>query len=454
MKSITSNKIVLAILFSVTLINLANKPLSGQIVIDQVVAVVGGDKILLSDIEQEALRAKVQGALVDDNEKCDILEQMLIHKLLLHHAQLDSLKVNDFMVENEVDRRLRYFINQVGSESALEKYFNKSIFQIKDDLRELIRETQLTQQMRQKIVEKIAVTPSEVKKFYRTIPQDSLPMVPEQYEYRQISVYPPAGAEAKFMVREKLLELRERIVKGERFAPLAVAYSEDRASATKGGELGFRSREELVKAFADAAFNLKPGQVSNIVETEYGFHIIQLIEKKNDQVNVRHILMKPSFTSEMIMKAQSRLDSIASLVRADSITFHRAAQRFSEDEKTRLGGGLAINSQTGTSLFEKDQIPPAEFFALRNLKPGEISQPFESRDQHANVVFKVVQLVRIIPTHKANLEQDYATIQMMAKRVKEHEEFMKWVERKQKTTYVRVDKEFRNCNFQLKNWGK
>jgi len=452
MKSILSIKFLLVAF--VLFLSSPFEALKGQTVIDQVIAVVGGDKILLSDIEQEALRSKVQGAVVDDEARCDIFEQMLIHKLLLHHAKIDSINVNDFMVENEMDRRLRYFINQVGSETALEKYFNKSIFQIKDDLRELIRETQLAQQMRQKIVEKVAVTPSEIKRFFKNIPIDSLPTIPEQYEYRQIAVYHPAGAEAKFMVREKLLELRERIVKGERFAPLAVAYSEDRASATKGGELGFRSREELVKAFADAAFNLKPGQVSNIVETEYGFHIILMIEKKNDQVNVRHILMKPSFTSDMIIKAQSRLDSIANLVRADSVTFHRAAQRFSEDEKTRLGGGLAINSQTGTSLFEKDQIAPAEFFAIRNLKPGEISVPFESRDQHANVVYKVVQLVRVIPAHKANLEQDYATIQMMAKRVKEHEEFIKWIERKQKTTYVRIDSEFKNCNFQLKNWGK
>jgi peptidyl-prolyl cis-trans isomerase SurA len=427
---------------------------TSQEVIDQVVAVVGGDKILLSDIEQEALRVKMQGMQVEDNIRCQILEEMLIHKMLLHHAQLDSIQVNEFMVESEMDRRLKYFTSQVGSEAALEKYFNKTIFQIKDDLRELIRETQLTQQMRSKIVDKVNVTPSEVKRFFKEIPKDSLPQIPEQFEYRQIAIYPPAGAEAKFMVREKLLELRERIVKGERFAPLAVAYSEDRASATRGGELGFRSRDELVKAFADAAFSLKQGQVSNIVETEYGHHIIQLIEKKNDQVNVRHILMKPVYTSDMISKAQSRLDSIAVLVRQDSTTFIRAAQRYSEDVKTRLSGGLVINPQTGTALFEKEQIQPADFYALKNMLPGEISEPFESRDQHANIVYKIVLLTRIVPAHTANINDDYAILQQMAKRVKEHEKFMGWVEKKKKTTYIRIDTEFKNCKFEQKDWIK
>jgi peptidyl-prolyl cis-trans isomerase SurA len=428
--------------------------IKAQNVIDQIVAVVGGDKILLSDIEQEALRMKMQGAMSDENSRCRILEEMLIHKMLLHHSKIDSITVSDFMVEGEIDRRLKYFTNQVGSEAALEKYFNKNIFQIKDDLRELVRETQLTQQMRSKIVDKVNVTPDDVKRFFKEIPKDSLPLIPEQYEYRQICIYPPASTDAKFMVREKLLELRERIIKGERFAPLAVAYSEDRASATKGGELGMRSREELVKAFADAAFNLKPGQVSNIVETEYGFHIIQLIEKRGDQVNVRHILMKPTFTSSMYLKAQNKLDSITTLIQNDSITFIKAAQKFSEDKKTIMSGGLVINPQTGTSLFEKEHIQPAEFFTIKNLQPYVISEPFESRDQHANVVFKVVMVTRIIPAHKANLDDDYAIIQLMAKGTKEQEKFMEWVKQKQKTTYIRIDSELKKCDFELNGWIK
>lgn len=439
-------------LFAILLFS--NSVTYAQIIIDQIVAVVGANKILLSDIEQEALRMKMQGATSDDNSRCKILEEMLIHKMLLHHAKIDSITVSDYMVESEMDRRLKYFTSQVGSEAALEKYFNKNIYQIKDDLRELVRETQLTQQMRAKIVDKVNVTPDDVKRFFREIPKDSLPLIPEQYEYRQICIYPPASTDAKLMVREKLLELRERIIKGERFAPLAVAYSEDRASATKGGELGMRSREELVKAFADAAFNLKPGQVSNIVETEYGFHIIQLIEKRGDQVNVRHILMKPTFTSSMYLKAQNKLDSITTLIQNDSLTFIKAAQKFSEDKKTVMSGGLVINPQTGTSLFEKEHIQPAEFYTIKNLKTNTISEPFESRDQHANVVFKVVMVTRIIPAHKANLDDDYAIIQQMAKGTKEQEKFMNWVKQKQNTTYIRIDSELKKCDFELNGWIK
>ncbi|MDX9847105.1 MAG: peptidylprolyl isomerase, partial [Tenuifilaceae bacterium] len=240
--------------------------------------------------------------------------------------------------------------------------------------------------------------------------------------------------------------------KGERFATLAVAYSEDRASATRGGELGFRAREELVKAFADVAFNLRDGQVSQIVETEYGFHIIQMIERRNDQVNVRHILMKPSFTTTQLAQAQSKLDSIANLIKTDSLTFNRAAQMFSEDQKTRFGGGLMINPQTNTSLFEREHFAPADFYVIRNLKPNHISDPFESRDEHANVVYKIAMITRIIPQHKANLDDDYAIIQMMAKSKKQQEVFLNWVKSKVKTTYVRIDPSYQNCTFDMDGW--
>ena len=267
-------------------------------------------------------------------------------------------------------------------------------------------------------------------------------------------MYPSSSGDAKFEVRERLLEIRERILKGERFAPLAVAYSEDRASATKGGELGFRSREELVKSFADVAFSLKEGQVSQIVESEYGFHIIQMIEKRGDQVNVRHILMKPSFSSDVLMKTSQRLDSIAYNIRSDSITFVKAARMFSEDTKTRVGGGIMINPQTGTSLFEKEHLPPADFFVIKNLNVGEVSEPFESRDEHANIIYKIITVTKIIPTHRANLKDDYATIQAIAKSQKEQEVFMEWVDKTKKTTYIRIDPSLVNCEFKLDGWVK
>jgi peptidyl-prolyl cis-trans isomerase SurA len=448
------NKTIRYSLFLVFFLIISSNSTFAQFVIDQVLSIVGNEKILLSDIEQEELRMKMQGYNPEGDVKCDIFEDLLVQKLLLHQAQIDSISVTNTQVESEMERRLKFFISQVGSEAALESYFNKTIFQIRDDLRKAIREALLTQQMQEKVVSNVTVTPSEVKKFFRNIPNDSLPVIPEQYEYRQILLYPPATSEAKFLVREQLLDLRERILKGERFTTLAVAYSEDRATATRGGELGFRSREELVKSFADAAFNLKEGQVSQIVETEYGFHIIQMIEKRGDQVNVRHILMKPVFSMEMLSQTHNRLDSIANLIKSDSISFIRAAQLFSEDEKTRLSGGLVINAQKGTPLFEKEQLNPSDYYSIRNLSAGDLSAPFESRDEHANIVYKVIKLTRVIPQHIANLDDDYATIQQIAKGQKQQQEFIKWINDKIKKTYIRIDPSYSHCDFEIKGWIK
>lgn len=428
--------------------------LKSQTVIDQVVAVVGSERILLSDIEQELLRMKMQGSLSGENDRCILLEQMLTHKLLVNQSKIDSIEVNVSSIESEIDRRLKYFINQIGSEKALESYFNKPMYEIRDDLREVIEEQQLTQQMRQKIIDKVKITPSEVNSFYKNTPTDSLPKIPEQYELQQIMIFPPSSAEAKFQVKEKLLEIRERILKGERFSTLAVAYSEDRASAIRGGELGFRSREELVKTFADVAFGLKEGQVSQIVETEYGFHIIQMIENKGEKVNVRHILMKPQFTSSMTAQAIAKLDSIATLIKSDSIKFEIAAIRFSEDKKSNLNGGLVINQYTNTSLFEKDHLQPSDFYVIRDLKVGEMSSPFESRDEHANVVFKIIKIKRVVKAHTANIKDDYDVIQSLAKQSMESDILKEWIEKKQKVTFIRIDPSFKSCKFESKGWIK
>jgi len=425
-----------------------------QEVIDKVIAVVGGDMILSSDVEGELMRMKMQGNLPDGDVKCKLFEQLLVQKLLLHQSKIDSIQTNEVAIEGEVDRRLRYFINQIGSEKALENYFHKSIYVIKEDLREVIREQQQTQQMKQKVVEKITVTPLEVKNFFKSIPSDSLPMIPEQYELQQIVIFPPSSAEAKFRVKEKLLDLRSRILKGERFSMLAMAYSEDLASAKKGGELGFLTREELVKSFADVAFSLAEGQVSQIVESEYGFHIIQMIEKRNNQVNVRHILLKPQYTSDMIVEAQNRLDSIAKLIRSDSLTFEKAAAKYSEDKKSNLNGGLVVNQVNNTKLFEKEQLQPSDYYVIKDLKVGEISSPFESRDEHGNVIFKIVKVKNILPSHKANLKDDYSIIQGLTKASREQDVLLKWIDEKQKTTYIKIDPEYKNCNFSSKGWFK
>ncbi|MHC1704030.1 MAG: peptidylprolyl isomerase [Tenuifilaceae bacterium] len=446
----TTKNAFFLLLFSFAIIS----SVRSQTVIDHIIGVVGGDMILSSDIEHEIMRMKMQGNLPEGDIKCQLFENLLVQKLLLHQAKVDSIPPNYGAVESEIDRRLKYFINQIGSEEGLENYFKKNIFEIKEDLRDVISEQMLTQQMQQKIIEKITVTPSEIKSFYRTIKEDSLPVLPEQYELQQIAIYPPSTAEAKFRVKERLLELRSRVLKGERFSMLAVAYSEDLASAKKGGELGFRSKDELVKAFADVAFNLADGQVSQIVETEYGFHIIQMIEKRNNMVNVRHILLKPQYTTDMLIEAQAKLDSVVGLIKADSITFERACIRFSQDKKSNLNGGLVINPNTNTSFFEKEQLQPSDYYVIKELKKGEVSSPFESRDEHANVIFKVVKLKSIIPSHKANLKDDYNIIQQMTKQSKEQDLLMKWVEEKRKTTYIKIDPSYIGCKFESDGWVK
>ncbi len=422
--------------------------------LDKVIAVVGSDMILASDVEQELMRMKMQGELPEGDVKCQLLEQLLIQKLLLYQSKIDSLQPNETGIESEVERRLRYFINQIGSEKALENYFHKPMYEIKSDLREVIRDQQLTQQMRQKVVEKITVTPSEVKAFFKTIPTDSLPVLPEQYVIQQIAIYPPSSAQAKFAVKEKLLDLRSRILKGERFSSLAMAYSEDLGSAKKGGELGFRTRDELVKSFADAAFNLADGQVSSIVESEYGFHIIQMIEKRNNQVNVRHILLKPQFSSDMLVEAKNKLDSITNRIKADSITFELACAYNSEDKKSRLNGGLVVNPETNTQYFQKEQIQPSDYYVIKKLAVGEVSEPFESRDEHANVIFKIVKIKSILQSHKANITDDYDVIQRMARQGRENEVFMKWVKDKQRITYIKIDPDFKDCKFSSAGWVK
>lgn len=441
---------VLLLLFSFNFI----RSTFSQEVIDKVIAVVGGDMILSSDIEQEVMRLKMQGSLPEGDVKCQILEQLLVQKLLLNQSKVDSLTPNVAVIENEIDRRLKYFVNQIGSEKALENYFHKSMYEIKDDLREVIREQQLTQQMRQKVVDKITVTPSEIKRFYKTVPSDSLPIIPEQYELQEISMYPPSSAEAKFRVKEKLLDLRSRILKGERFSMLAMAYSEDLGSAKKGGELGFRTRDEFVKSFSDVAFNLADGQVSQIVETEYGFHIIQMIEKRNNQVNVRHILLKPQFSSDMLLEAQNKLDSIATLIKKDSLSFEKACIKYSEDKKSKMNGGLVVNSANNSKYFEKEQLQPSDYYVIKELKKGGVSAPFESRDEHANVIFKIIKIKDIVPSHKANLNDDYDTIQEMTKQSREQEVFMQWVKDKLKVTYIKIDPEYKGCSFKTEGWIK
>jgi len=439
---------------AIALVSFSPKAFSQKVMVDQVVAVVGSDAILASDIEQEILQMRADGTPVNDNTRCEVLENLMTQKILLNQSRIDSVFPSETQVESQLEQRLSYFSNQLGSQKAIEDYFKKSIYEIKADLKESLRDQIQTQQMQAKITDKVTITPSEVKAFFKSIPVDSLPMINLQYEIEQIVKYPSEASQAKFEVKQKLLALRQRILDGEKFATLAILYSEDPGSAKRGGELGFRSRGELVKPFADVAFNLKVGQVSQIVETEYGYHIIQLIEKKGDKVNVRHILMKPTFSPEDEIKVQQNLDSIATVIRQDSITFENAARKYSDDKNTNLNGGIMVNPQTGSFRFEKDQLMPADYFSIKELKEGEVSNAFESRDELANMVYKIVTVKKIIPAHRANIKDDYDVIQAIALRKRQHEFFVNWLSEKKKTMFIRIDPQFAKCTFRQEGWVK
>jgi len=423
-------------------------------IIDQIVAVIGDNIVLQSEIENQVLQYQAQGFISKGNIYCDVLEELLLQKLLIHQAKIDSIMIGEIEVESELNRRMEYFISQIGSKEKLEEYYKKSIIEIKEDLRELIREQLLAQKMQGEIIGDIKVTPSEVKKFYNDIPRDSLPFVESEIEIRQIVLYPPFSEKAIYEVREKLLELRKRIIDGEKFSTLAILYSEDPGSAKNGGELGFVSRNDLVPEFSDAAFKLKKNGVSNIIETEFGYHIIQLIDREENRINVRHILMKPKISPESKIKAMTRLDSISKVIRLDSLTFKEAVYKFSEDIKTKIGGGIMINMQKNNSKFKMDELNKADYFAVKNLKIGEISEPYESFNDKGKTVYKIIQLKSKTKPHKANLKEDYNLISEMTKSTKQQEIINNWIEEKQNEAYIRIEEKYKDCSFQSKGWFK
>jgi peptidyl-prolyl cis-trans isomerase SurA len=424
----------------------------GKNIIDKVIAVTGNEAILLSDIEMEIYQRKMYGILSEVNLFCRVLEEMLQSRLLIAQAKIDSLTVTQSALQASVDERINYYIAMVGSEKALEEQFKKPISKIREMLLEQAGDQNLIGQMRSKIVSGIEITPADVKQFYETIPEDSVPVVPEQYSFQQITIYPPA-ADANFEVRERLLELRERIMNGEKFSTLAIIYSQDE-SAKRGGELGLRSATDYVVPFRNAALSLKAGQVSHVVETVNGFHIIQMIEKQGkDMINVRHILLKPIYSSNDQRLAFSRLDSVKNLITSDSITFEQAALYFSQDEKTRMNGGLVANPQTLSPRFDKDQLG-SNYFELKDLKVGQVSDPFKSTDDNGREVYKIVKLKEIIPSHKANLKDDFSVIKNMAEGKKQMEKIADWLVKKQNETYIKIDDDYKDCKFESKNWIK
>jgi len=414
------------------------------LVIDRVVGVVGDFHILQSDIEQDYLQLKMSGRYVGPEVRCDIYNSFIERKLLMTQAKIDSVEVSPDMVEMQMESRLSYFIDQFGSEEEMEEYFSKSIFDIKDDLREAIQEQMITDDVRRTIVADVSTTPSDVKSFYRSMDPDSIPYINTEVELAQIVAYPQYSEEAVYEVKERLLELRKRVQEGEDFGTLAILYSEAPESARRG-EIGFMNRSQLDKAYADAAWSLKPGQVSKIVESSFGYHIIQMTERRGDRANTRHILMNPKADANAKQKAIYKLDSLKSVVEADSLSFDWAAKRYSEDAQTSVNGGLLINPQTQASTFQLDQLPTKDYYMIRNMAVEDLSEPYESTDHNHKLCYKLLYLKTRTEPHRANLKQDYMLLQDLALMNKNNEVLKAWYEEKKKTTYIRRDLTFDNC---------
>jgi len=442
-----------SILFSVLALLLTGLQAQQKQVIDQVAAVVGKNVILQSDIENQYIQYRLQRGISGSAEaiRCQILEDLLFQKLMLNQAEVDSITVTDDQVKQEMERRLRYFINELGSQEKLEAYYNKSLVEIKNELRRLVKDQMLVQEVQNDIMKDVEVTPSEIRAFYRAIPADSIPMINTEYEIAQIVKNPPISIDEKLAVKQRLYDLRQRILNGERFSTLAVLYSEDPGSARKGGELGFYGRGELYPEFEAVAFNLKDGEISEIVETEAGFHIIQMIGRRGEYVNVRHILLVAKVSLESLEKAKAELDTIAVEIREGTITFDQAVAKYSQ-AANKSKDGLLLNPYSGSTLFEADDLDPQVSFVIDKLEVGQISDPVPMKTEEGKDAYRILMLKKKSIPHKANLKDDYSRIQILALQQKKQESIDKWIRNKSKSAYVNIGDSFNSCTFDF-DWG-
>jgi peptidyl-prolyl cis-trans isomerase SurA len=426
-------------------------------VVEKTVALIGNDIVMLSDIESEAQMQRARGLTVDKSARCEILEGFLVSKLFLTQARLDSLVVSEAQVSNMLDQRMNEVLTTLGGEQKAEEYFGKPLYKLRQEWHDALSDQSLIQEMQRNVASNTPkLTPRDIKKYVEETPAEDLPMVSTKYRIRQIGIYPDREA-AELAVKEQLVGLRERVVNGEKFSTLARLYSQDPGSMNKGGELGMASRSIFWPAFSDAAMSLKVGQVSQVVETPDGFHIIQLIERDGDMFNARHILIKPQYTSADRDRAFQKLDSIRNLVVLDSMSFFDAARSFSEERHSATSGGLMADEYTGSSYFEKDQLKPNDYNVLRTMQEGDISEPFESLDnegRNGNTIYKILYLEKVIPAHVANFQDDYNSLIDEVNAKNAQKAIDDFIADKQKSTYIVIDPMFQGCDFQRKGWIK
>lgn len=427
-------------------------------IVDEVEWVVGDEPILKSDIEVMRIAGKQEGMQFKGDPDCAIPEQLAVQKLYLHQAALDSIEVTESEIAQGVDQQINYWVQMLGSREKLEEYRKEPITQIRQDLHDEYKNSQLIRKMQQKLVEKVKVSPADVRAYFKELPPDSIPLIPTTVEAQIITIAPKIPQEEIDRVRNQLREFTDRVNSGQTsFATLARLYSEDPGSARQGGELGYMGRGMLDPAFAAVAFNLTdPKKVSKIVETDFGYHIIQLIDKRGERINVRHILLKPKVSQEAIDKAELRLDSIRNDIVDKKFTFDEAAAYISEDKDTRNNHGYMVNSVSGdhTSRFEMKDLPTEVAKAVEGLAVDSISRPFQMVNDKGKTVCAIVKLKSRVEAHRATITEDFQTMKDIVEQKEKEKVLHDWVENKIKTTYVKMAPQYRNCNFEYSGWIK
>ena len=423
---------------------------------EEVAWVVGDEPIYKSDIEEQYMQLQYERQPIDGNPYCVIPERMAIEKLFLHQAKIDTVKVQDAMVIQQAESRINYFIANLGSREKVEEYFRKPLPELKEQMIEVIRNQYTVQEVQRNLTKDVKATPSDVRKYYATLPPDSIPYIPQQVEVKLLSLNPVIPQQEIDDVKARLRDFTNKINSGENeFSTLAILYSED-GSSMYGGEIGFKSRSELVPEFASVAFNLNDTKkVSKIVETEFGYHIIQLIEKRGDRINCRHILLKPKVAQKDLDEAKTRLDSIRKDMLDGKFTFEEATQWISQDKDTKNNKGIMVNRRTSSTKFEMADLPQEIAKVVDKMEVGDISEPFIMIDQSRNKeIVASVKLSRRIEGHKANLSDDYQILKNIYENNRKAKIIDDWVVKKQKETYVRIDDDWRNCEFKYSGWIK
>ncbi|WP_187264163.1 peptidylprolyl isomerase [Pontibacter beigongshangensis] len=414
--------------------------------IDGIVAKVDNHIILRSELEFTYLQYLAQSKQQDaPGLKCQLLESMVQDKLLLARAEIDSVVVEESQVNGELNERVNYIVQQAGGVERVEQYYNKTLKQLKDDLRRSIKEQLVVAKMQRQIYEKVTVTPKEIRNYFDAIPTDSLPYFSSEVEIGQIVKYAQVSKQQKAIARQKLEDIKARILAGEDFATLAKQYSDDVGSAQDGGELGFFKRKELVPEYEATALKLEPGQISNVVESQFGFHLIQLIEKRGQEFNSRHILIKPATATINVEEAIAEMDSIRTLIVNDSMTFAKAAKEFSDDKNTKDNGGMLSNRATGDPYFPMEQVDPAIFFVIDTMNVGEISKPIAFTTPDGVQAVRIIYLKSKSVPHLANLRDDYQKISNAAIQEKRGKAVDAWFKKNLDTVYIQIDPEFQNC---------